>query len=107
MKTLASNPSVDTASASLNEQDRVALYRLAPVRRYKKAENILPGKDRSDSFFEVVEGSIRVFGVTDLPFGTPLHFSKGDIISPIAPKSGVVFWIQALETSVITEITPA
>jgi HD-like signal output (HDOD) protein len=44
--------------------------------------------------------------VTDLPFGTPLHFSKGDIVSPIAPKPGVVFWIQALEPTVITEITP-
>lgn len=106
MKTLVPNPSVDKASASLSEQDRVALYRLAPVRNYRKAENILPGRDRSDSFFEVVEGSIRVFGVTDLPFGTPLHFSKGDIISPIAPKNGVAFWIQAMEPSVITEITP-
>jgi hypothetical protein len=106
MKNPAANPSVDKASASLTEQDRAALYRLAPVRHYRKAENILPGRDRSDSFFEVVEGSIRVFGVTDLPFGTPLHFSKGDIVSPIAPKPGVVFWIQALEPTVITEITP-
>jgi HD-like signal output (HDOD) protein len=101
-----SNPAIDRASASLSEQDRAALYRLAAVRHYRKAENILAGKDRSDSFFEVVEGTLRVFGVTDLPFGTPLHFSKGDVISPIAPKAGVAFWIQALEPTTIAEITP-
>jgi len=82
------------------------MYRLAPIRNYRKSDNILPGKDRSDSFFEVVEGAVQVFGVTDLPFGSPLQFSKGDIISPIVPAPGVTFWIQALEQSVILEITP-
>ena len=106
MGILSAKPPVQKASDTLTEQDRVALYRLAPIRNYKKTDNVLPGKDRSDSFFEVVEGKVQVFGVTDLPFGSPLEFGKGDIISPIAPAAGVTFWVQALEPSTILEITP-
>jgi HD-like signal output (HDOD) protein len=106
MKILTSNARNNKASDTLAEQDRVALYRLAPIRNYRKSENILPGRERSDSFFEVVEGQVQAFGVSEAPFGTPLIFSKGDIISPIAPAIGVTFWIQALQPSTILEITP-
>jgi HD-like signal output (HDOD) protein len=107
IRILTPRPPAQKASDTLTEQDRVALYRLAPIRTYRKSENVVPGKDRTDSFFEVVEGKIQVFGVTDLPFGSALQFGTGDIISPIAPATGVTFWIQALEPSVILEITPA
>ena len=99
-------PPTKPLSGDLAEQDRAALYRLAPIKNYRKSENILPGKDQSDSFFFVVDGNVQVFGVTDMPYGSPLLFSKGDVVGPIPPAAGVKFWIQALEPSVMIEITP-
>lgn len=93
-------------STELSEQDRATLYHVAPIKNFRKTENILPGKDQSDSFFVVVDGTVQVFGVTDLPYGSPLVFGKGDVIGPIPPSAGVTFWIQALEPSVVIEVTP-
>jgi HD-like signal output (HDOD) protein len=105
MPTLTATDAADKTE-QLSEQDRTALYAVAPIRNVRKSDYVLPGVERSDSFFLIIDGSVEVFGVTDIPYGSPLVFGKRDLIGPMVPAEGVNFWIRALEPSIVLEITP-
>jgi HD-like signal output (HDOD) protein len=88
------------------ERDMVALCNSAPVRHFRRGEQILGGAERWQSHFLVTEGKVEIRGGGEAPQGDAVSFSAGQCIGPLA-SNGMRFWIHAAESCAVIEVKPA
>jgi HD-like signal output (HDOD) protein len=89
-----------------SENELVAVYNAAPVRKLRKGESVFSDTQQTDSFFVLVEGLIQIAVKWDGHAGRPAMFRRGDCVAPLPKSPGLTYCTETIEPSTVIEITP-